>query len=278
MPLIRRFRRVAFDCFMANCVKLAQFHFSVKTFLIIGKDYHCVVDHKKTGERFGQLSTLHRRVGNRLAYARRDNGLSQNEFAGRFGLSRNQLANIETGRVALSLHAGYKMAQELDISPGWFVGGKELPFPILDQRLADWLEHFCANKRESAFAEVWPGIHWITDLDPEENKELFDRFFEASSQFDSSDPLRPGPISDPAKIVLTSSSLKGNSKGVQYEIKKLIERVKRKASKPGAKAELARALGVKPPRISEWLSGEKEPGGDYTLRLLRWVEQQECQK
>ena len=59
---------------------------------------------------------------------------------------------------------------------------------------------------------------------------------------------------------------------VKSEIQKLIDRVKRKALKPGAKAELARLLGVKPPRISEWLSGEKEPGGEYTLKLLNWVE------
>ena len=58
------------------------------------------------------------------------------------------------------------------------------------------------------------------------------------------------------------------------EIKKLMARVKRKAERPGAKAELARALGVKPPRISEWLSGSKEPGGEYALRLLKWVGQE----
>lgn len=71
---------------------------------------------------------------------------------------------------------------------------------------------------------------------------------------------------------LTSNSLEGNTPNVQSEIQKLIERVKRKASKPGAKAELARTLGVAPARISEWLSGKKEPGGEYTLRLLKWVE------
>jgi transcriptional regulator with XRE-family HTH domain len=47
--------------------------------------------------------------------------------------------------------------------------------------------------------------------------------------------------------------------------------VNRKASKPGAKAELAKELDVAPARISEWLSGKKEPGGEYTLRLLNWV-------
>jgi transcriptional regulator with XRE-family HTH domain len=74
---------------------------------------------------------------------------------------------------------------------------------------------------------------------------------------------------------LTASSLKSKTdSGMKTEIQKLIERVSRKASKPGAKAALAKELRVAPARISEWLSGEKEPGGEYTLRLLNWVEQQ----
>ena len=54
----------------------------------------------------------------------------------------------------------------------------------------------------------------------------------------------------------------------------LIERLNAllRSAFPGAKAELARALKVAPARISEWLSGEKEPGGDYTIKLLNWVE------
>jgi transcriptional regulator with XRE-family HTH domain len=81
-----------------------------------------------------------------------------------------------------------------------------------------------------------------------------------------------------AKKGLTSLSLKSKAWGMKSEVQKLIEQVKRKASKPGAKSQLARALGVAPARISEWLSGEKEPGGEYTLKLLHWVEQQERQK
>jgi transcriptional regulator with XRE-family HTH domain len=77
---------------------------------------------------------------------------------------------------------------------------------------------------------------------------------------------------------LTDSSLKSKTIGVKSEMQKLIEQVRRKASKPGAKSALARALGVVPARISEWLSGKKEPGGDYTLKLLHWVRSQERHK
>jgi transcriptional regulator with XRE-family HTH domain len=89
------------------------------------------------------------------------------------------------------------------------------------------------------------------------------------------DREQPGQKNEDAhKIRLTSITPKSNTGDVKSEIQKLIERVKSKASKqPGAKAELARTLGVAPARISEWLSGTKEPGGEYTLRLLKWVGQ-----
>ena len=81
-----------------------------------------------------------------------------------------------------------------------------------------------------------------------------------------------------AKKNLTSITLKGNNAGVQSEIQKLVNQLKRVTAAKGKKAELSRFMGVAPARISEWLSGEKKPGGEYTLRLLNWVEQQERQK
>ena len=55
----------------------------------------------------------------------------------------------------------------------------------------------------------------------------------------------------------------------------LLRRLARTTKPTGKKAELARWLGVKPPRISEWLSGRVEPGGETTLRLLAWIEAEE---
>jgi transcriptional regulator with XRE-family HTH domain len=59
---------------------------------------------------------------------------------------------------------------------------------------------------------------------------------------------------------------------MKVEIRKLMERIKRKATTPAAKKELAEYVGVALPRIYEWLSFKKEPSGEYTLRLLNWVE------
>lgn len=81
-----------------------------------------------------------------------------------------------------------------------------------------------------------------------------------------------------ARNGLTSISLKGKNSPMKSEVAKLIARLKHQTRKAGAKSELARFLDVAPARVSEWLSGDKEPGGEYTLRLLYWVEQQERQK
>lgn len=62
---------------------------------------------------------------------------------------------------------------------------------------------------------------------------------------------------------------------MKSELEKLIERVNCLASKRGSRAELASFLKVFPGRVSEWLSGKSKPGGDVTLRLLAWAEQEE---
>jgi len=47
---------------------------------------------------------------------------------------------------------------------------------------------------------------------------------------------------------------------------------------PGARAALVKYLKVDPTQISQWLSeaqSAREPGGEYTLQMLKWVELQE---
>jgi len=81
--------------------------------------------------------------------------------------------------------------------------------------------------------------------------------------------------SEVQKQSLTNVTAEGYKESVQAVIPKLIERLIKATKERGKKAELARWLGVPMPRITEWLSGKREPGGETTLRLLLWVEQQE---
>ena len=151
----------------------------------------------------------------------------------------------------MSAKLGWIICRALDMNPTWLCtagnGGLPNVFPLTDPAEVEKIEAHIFSKKNGLLREVWPPLAWLAD-DLEEKKWL------------------------------TVSSLKSNITGVSSEIEKLIARVKAKAAKPGAKAELARTLDVDPARISEWLAGKKEPGGEYTLRLLKWVEQQERKK
>lgn len=185
-------------------------------------------------------------IGLRVGYLRRREGLTQYELAKRIVMSRIMVSNVESGRVPLKLYAAWAISYGLLVHPNFlYYGGDDSQhFPVLDNEDFVKLDKIYRANEGAVFSETWEAMGGL----------LFDA---------------------EQKYRLTSSSLKSNNADVQSEIQKLMERVKRKSSMPGAKADLARKLGVAPARISEWLSGAKEPGGDYTLRLLRWVSQQE---
>ena len=68
-----------------------------------------------------------------------------------------------------------------------------------------------------------------------------------------------------------------NTPAMKTPLAQLRARLKRATGAKGMKTKLANFLGVPKPCISDWLSGKREPGGETTLRLLRWVEHQEHQ-
>lgn len=80
------------------------------------------------------------------------------------------------------------------------------------------------------------------------------------------------------KINLTTVSESDNIRGVKDKLPSLLKRLKVATAQRGKKSELAKFLGVSLVQVSQWLTGDREPGGETTLRLLHWVEQQERQK
>lgn len=75
--------------------------------------------------------------------------------------------------------------------------------------------------------------------------------------------------------MLTEPSTPGKLPTVKSQLKNLLARVNRIAEQPGKMSELADSLGAPLASVSRWLSGKREPGGETTLQLLHWVEQQE---
>jgi transcriptional regulator with XRE-family HTH domain len=70
----------------------------------------------------------------------------------------------------------------------------------------------------------------------------------------------------------SDSSLMG---AVKPQLPRLLERLKKATGEYGKAAALAKFLGVSKESVSRWLSGKMEPGGEVTLKLLKWVEEQE---
>jgi transcriptional regulator with XRE-family HTH domain len=85
-----------------------------------------------TTSRFKTLSEYERRICKRLAERRRSYGFMQDNFSETVGLSRAQLANIESGRVALRFWTGWRVCEKLGINQRWLVTGTLPSSPFID--------------------------------------------------------------------------------------------------------------------------------------------------
>jgi transcriptional regulator with XRE-family HTH domain len=87
---------------------------------------------EKKSSRFQKLSAEEQAVGSRLADIRRFYGYSQAECAKAIHLTRNQLANIESGRVPLRFWTGWRACEFLRLNQYWLAKGNGPKEPFLD--------------------------------------------------------------------------------------------------------------------------------------------------
>jgi DNA-binding transcriptional regulator YiaG len=80
-----------------------------------------------------------------------------------------------------------------------------------------------------------------------------------------------------SRKLLTEAESHAKLSPVKSQLDNLLATLNRLTKEPGKKTELADFLGAPLASVSRWLSGDREPGGQTTLRLLHWVEQQEGQ-
>ena len=80
------------------------------------------------------------------------------------------------------------------------------------------------------------------------------------------------------KLILTHTSIIDSVQNVKPQLPSFLERLNKASAESGKKSELAKYLGAPLASVSRWLAGEREPGAETTLQLLKWVEQQERQK
>jgi transcriptional regulator with XRE-family HTH domain len=87
------------------------------------------------------------------------------------------------------------------------------------------------------------------------------------------------PQSSPpaAKKMAANIPMYGNIDPGPANLPAFLARLNQATRERGKKSALAKYLGVPPPKVSQWLAGDHEPGGETTLRMLQWLQQQERQ-
>jgi len=118
---------------------------------------------------------------------------------------------------------------------------------------------------------------WFSRIPPHLYQDYFGTLMAASSDFYHAHKKDiPLELQSPEihKIPLIEPSLKHRTDAAMKDVptlKGLLVELKRFAKIRGNKAKIARKFGVSEASVSEWLRGKKEPSGEITLRLLRWV-------
>jgi DNA-binding XRE family transcriptional regulator len=92
-----------------------------------------------------------RRVGSVRRYER----VNQAQFAQNVGLTRNQLANIESGRVSLKFWTGWRICEKLDINQLWLSTGIGFNRPNFDINLSPFSQSLT---EQTLFSEACEGV------------------------------------------------------------------------------------------------------------------------
>jgi DNA-binding XRE family transcriptional regulator len=194
---------------------------------------------------------MDRLIGVRLIYIRRAEDLSQKKMADALGLTLAQMANVESGRVSLRLFNAWTFCWKFMVNPYWLATGMgSVSLDWLPKEECLLVEKFIRKKPEALFRDTY-------------------------------DVLIQAVVEASHKIDLTNKTTYGKKDGVKNQWQKLKRKIQKAVSKPGSKSTLAKFLGVDLTQLSKWLTDSKaarEPGAEYTLQMLHWVEHQERQK
>lgn len=177
----------------------------------------------------------------------------------------------------------------------WVVPGQPPPFFNLPQNLdgrieaveifANLLSYWLAGQPDTRINEflnaimeaIGPLAEKFPHDPPSVQLERFKALFSADAHFPLAGPFQPA-ASSPIKCPLTEFNEYVNISTVETEMARLLERLKTVTRKRGKKSELARVLGVPLASVSQWLSGAREPSGETTLRLQKWVLAEEAKQ
>jgi transcriptional regulator with XRE-family HTH domain len=142
--------------------------------------------------------------------------------------------------------------------------------------LKDFLDRLPPELSPKLLAQLEEMQHLLDELGDKMHAEKCSREDVSALVDKSADPIAKPPKSE--KRMLTKITLKSKCESMKSPMQFLLSRLSQATRQRGKKTALAKLLRVPPPRISEWLRGTKEPGGEITLRLLEWVTAEEAQQ
>jgi transcriptional regulator with XRE-family HTH domain len=252
--------------------------------------------------RFSQINNVAdaKTFGQRLRWLRRFKELTLQNFASRIGCNAGYLSHLENGKAKNpSERFIVSVVVNFRVSGQWLRTGDGDPFweaakdSKTRESLPDWSEK--RLQRIMAVLDELPGAlaieavlgHLLHDKTLEEVQSTWKEirslpnlpvtarlFWNDVFMLCQVDKL---PASSQTKD-LTESATSEILAVVKAQLPRLRERLNRATKETGKMSALAEFLGVPLASVSRWLSGKREPGGEITLKLLHWVEQQERQK
>lgn len=212
--------------------------------------------------RTNPISKEDREIAKRLRWIREATLASRSAFCRSLGLDYLRFSSYELGRVPLPFSVGDAVCKAEGVSQLWLATGKD-----------DW--HFHHPIPSELLAKIPPRATFRDAVNGVLNAHLQLRRAEASVNLNTrrlrlmaeSDLNAPKiGLNDVAALVTLPPV-----RNWQELRKRLIQ-----ATEPsGEMTALAKWLDVPLASVSRWLSGDREPGGDYALRMLKWVEDRE---
>jgi transcriptional regulator with XRE-family HTH domain len=146
---------------------------------------------------------------------------------------------------------------------------------VLAELIVDWLAAQ-PDAQVSRFVNdlLQAGVDLLKKYPPElgaAKKKRFSEMFRIEAKRRGIFPALTG-----AKWMLTDIAISANLPPVKSQLDSLLVDLNRLTKERGMKTKLADYLGAPLASVSRWLSGEIEPGGETTLRMLEWVQAEEA--
>lgn len=264
----------------------------------------------------GKMDEREKQICTRFKEARERSGISQKTLAHMLKVSLDRVKSLEYARTPLKSDTAIHMAKWTGCNLYWLaegVGPHDGPLPgpdLIDQipvrglfsQFWDMQLKKTLTEGEMNFGQSWKGVKetlgagglsaldysieeiegCFKNLSPGLHWSFYSYVSKACRDFEemnrekivelNADCIERQKKADKYVVV------KDNVKGVKDALPKLLERLKKTTNERGKKTALAKFLNVPLTSVSHWLSGIKEPGGETTLQMLRWIVQQETSK